>query len=333
MGCCPVSTCRCGWTRVHGGRGSPWRRAGRDPHRPRLARGVRRRSVGRRRDGRHRPCRGDDHRRPRTGLPRPRSHGRAGPVSPAPHDRRRLQPADELLCRGRPRQLAHRRAARLRPSGGRADPGPAVAGCRPRRPARGSPAICGRIHATRIGLTPLDVAVLAGVTRAGLDTFAVVLAATVGLLLVVGCAAVALLLFVRIEARRTEFATRLALGGIGRAPGRRPGARSGDRRRRGRPRRTARRLVGAARRPRLRPAGRRGRVGARCRPRRAGRWPPRPPPAWARSRPSPAWPRCTPPCARRPPTCSRRRPPCGRGDGAGSATACSPPRWRWLSSS
>jgi putative ABC transport system permease protein len=39
------------------------------------------------------------------------------------------------------------------------------------------------------------------------------LAATVGLLLVVGCAAVALLLFVRIEARRIEFATRLALGG------------------------------------------------------------------------------------------------------------------------
>ncbi len=65
----------------------------------------------------------------------------------------------------------------------------------------------------RVGVTPLDVAVLARATRAGLDTFAQVLAATVGLLLVVGCAAVALLLFVRIEARRVEFATRLALGG------------------------------------------------------------------------------------------------------------------------
>ena len=122
-------------------------------------------------------------------------------------------------------------------------------------------------------------------------------------------------------------------GRIGRAPGLRPGARSGDRRRRGRPRRTARRLVGAARRPRVRPPGRRGRVGARRRPRRAGDGRRALPPACARSRPSPAWPRCTPPCARRPPTCSRRRPPCGRGDAAGSATACSRPRWRWLSSS
>ena len=183
---------------------------------------------------------------------------------------------------------------------------------------------------TRVGLTPLDVAVLAGVRRAGLDTFATVLAATVGLLLVVGCAAVALLLFVRIEARRTEFATRLALGGsVARLVGglaleaaivagagvlaALPVA-----------------LVGAARRPRFRPPGRRGRVGARRRPRRAGGWPPRLPPACARSRPSPAWPRCTPRCARRPPTCSRRRPPCGRGDAAGSATPCSRPRWRWL---
>jgi predicted permease len=66
---------------------------------------------------------------------------------------------------------------------------------------------------TRVGATPLDVAVLARATRAGLHRFAQVLAATVGLLLFVGCAAVALLLFVRIEARRTEFATRLALGG------------------------------------------------------------------------------------------------------------------------
>ncbi|MEO5821047.1 MAG: ABC transporter permease [Vicinamibacteraceae bacterium] len=66
---------------------------------------------------------------------------------------------------------------------------------------------------TRVGVTPLDVAVLAAATRAGLATFAQLLAATVGLLLLVGCAGVALLLFVRIEARRTEFATRLALGG------------------------------------------------------------------------------------------------------------------------
>lgn len=66
---------------------------------------------------------------------------------------------------------------------------------------------------TRVGVTPLDVAVLARATRAGLATFVQLLAATVSLLLLVGCAAVALLLFVRIEARRTEFATRLALGG------------------------------------------------------------------------------------------------------------------------
>ena len=64
-----------------------------------------------------------------------------------------------------------------------------------------------------IGMTPLEEAVLAGVSRAGLPTFARLLSLTVASLLLVGCAAVALLLFVRIEARRAEFATRLALGG------------------------------------------------------------------------------------------------------------------------
>ena len=64
----------------------------------------------------------------------------------------------------------------------------------------------------RLGLTPLDVAARTGATKAGLVTFARLLAATVSLTLLVGCGTVALLLFVRIEARRAELATCLALG-------------------------------------------------------------------------------------------------------------------------
>ena len=65
---------------------------------------------------------------------------------------------------------------------------------------------------TRLGLTPLDVAARTGATKAGLVTFARLLAATVSLTLLVGCGTVALLLFVRVEARRAELATCIALG-------------------------------------------------------------------------------------------------------------------------
>ena len=65
---------------------------------------------------------------------------------------------------------------------------------------------------SRLGLTPLDIAARTGATKAGLVTFARLLAATVSLTLLVGCGTVALLLFVRVEARRVELATCIALG-------------------------------------------------------------------------------------------------------------------------
>ena len=49
---------------------------------------------------------------------------------------------------------------------------------------------------SRLGLTPLDIAARTGATKAGLVTFARLLAATVSLTLLVGCGTVALLLFV-----------------------------------------------------------------------------------------------------------------------------------------
>ena len=64
----------------------------------------------------------------------------------------------------------------------------------------------------RLGLTPLDVAARTRATKAGLVTFARLLAATVSLTLFVGCGTVALLLFVRVKARRVELATCIALG-------------------------------------------------------------------------------------------------------------------------
>ena len=189
-----------------------------------------------------------------------------------------------------------------------------------------------RVETTaRVGITPLDVAVLARATRAGLDRFGQVLAATVGLLLIVGCAAVALLLFVRIEGAAPSSRPRLALGGS---------------------------VAGLVRGLALEAAIVAG-AGALAAL----------PVAWWLLRGARAFvlpggvavaalgvdvdaqalgaaavagglafaaitglARSMPPCGRRPPTCSRRRPRAGRGAAAGSGTACSRRRWRSPSS-
>jgi putative ABC transport system permease protein len=78
------------------------------------------------------------------------------------------------------------------------------------------PAAPGR-RAPPIGLTPLAVATLPAPARADLLTFSRLLAVTAGLLVLAGAAAVGALLCVRVEARRDELATCLALG----APARR----------------------------------------------------------------------------------------------------------------
>jgi predicted permease len=64
----------------------------------------------------------------------------------------------------------------------------------------------------RLGLTPIDTAALPPAARGSLPQFTILLASTVGLLLLIGCAAVGTLLLVRTEARAEEFAMCLALG-------------------------------------------------------------------------------------------------------------------------
>ena len=135
------------------------------------------------------------HRRAR--LPRPLAGRRARRVRPAARDRRRHRHADELLRGHQPRQLAdgrcphHGTTARWHHAGaGGGTPGQ-PAGHHARARARGA--------RTRLGLTPLDIAARTGATKAGLVTFARLLAATVSLTLLVGCGTVALLLFVRVE--------------------------------------------------------------------------------------------------------------------------------------
>ncbi|MEO8077981.1 MAG: ABC transporter permease [Acidobacteriota bacterium] len=66
--------------------------------------------------------------------------------------------------------------------------------------------------ARSLGMTPIDVAAIASVARAGTSEFTRLLMLTVGLLLLIGCGTVGMLLLVRTEARRNEFALCLALG-------------------------------------------------------------------------------------------------------------------------
>lgn len=61
-------------------------------------------------------------------------------------------------------------------------------------------------------VTDIQTAAIPAVAREGTIRFARLLAATVGLLVLIGCSTVGLLLLVRTEARREEFATCLALG-------------------------------------------------------------------------------------------------------------------------
>ena len=61
-------------------------------------------------------------------------------------------------------------------------------------------------------LVPAVINAVPAAARAGMDRFAQLLAATVGLLLVIGCTAVGMLLLIRTEARSAEFAMCLALG-------------------------------------------------------------------------------------------------------------------------
>ena len=65
---------------------------------------------------------------------------------------------------------------------------------------------------TRYGVVDASTAALPATARAGVQQFARLLMGTVGLLVLIGCASVAMLLLIRTEARREEFATCLALG-------------------------------------------------------------------------------------------------------------------------
>ena len=70
----------------------------------------------------------------------------------------------------------------------------------------------GRFQVDRIGVMSLNTAALPPLARKSLPQFTLLLASTVGLLLLIGCSAVGTLLLVRTEARREEFAMCLALG-------------------------------------------------------------------------------------------------------------------------
>lgn len=62
------------------------------------------------------------------------------------------------------------------------------------------------------GLTPVNLAAVPEAARAGMARFARLLGATVALLLLIGCGTAGMLLLIRTEARREEFAMRLAMG-------------------------------------------------------------------------------------------------------------------------
>ena len=73
------------------------------------------------------------------------------------------------------------------------------------------PAADERLRGT-LAVSPINAEALPLPARAGVKQFASLLAATVGLLLLIGCTTVGLLLLLRTEARREEFAMCLALG-------------------------------------------------------------------------------------------------------------------------
>lgn len=70
-------------------------------------------------------------------------------------------------------------------------------------------------NAPTLGLTPVNVSAVPARARAGMVQFTRLLTITVGLLLLIGCGTVGLLLLIRTEARREEFATCVALGASG----------------------------------------------------------------------------------------------------------------------
>jgi putative ABC transport system permease protein len=74
-----------------------------------------------------------------------------------------------------------------------------------------SPA-AGRTRSERLLAMPVNIAAVPAAARPGMVRFSRLLAVTVGSLLLIGCAAVGMLLLVRTEARRAEFAMCLALG-------------------------------------------------------------------------------------------------------------------------
>jgi putative ABC transport system permease protein len=71
----------------------------------------------------------------------------------------------------------------------------------------------GARRGTTFELTPVNIAAIPEAARGGMVQFTRLLAATVALLLLIGCLTVGMLLLVRTEARRSEFAMCLALGG------------------------------------------------------------------------------------------------------------------------
>lgn len=70
----------------------------------------------------------------------------------------------------------------------------------------------GRSTQRLFGLTAVNMAAVPAIARDGMTQFTRLLGVTVGLLLLIGCATVGMLLLVRTEARREEFAMCLALG-------------------------------------------------------------------------------------------------------------------------
>ena len=93
---------------------------------------------------------------------------------------------------------------------GRLSPGTSPVDAAARIRAMDPPARSGRAATTL--LIPANVAAIPAAVRPGMDRFSRLLAATVGLLLFIGCTTVGMLLLIRTEARREEFAMCMALG-------------------------------------------------------------------------------------------------------------------------
>ncbi len=93
---------------------------------------------------------------------------------------------------------------------GRLSAGESVTGAATRLSSLGPPP--GLPGEPKIVLTDVAKAAIPAAARAGMSQFARLLAATVGLLLLIGCTSVGMLLLIRTEARRDEFGICLALG-------------------------------------------------------------------------------------------------------------------------